>query len=87
LYILIFRFLENRRCNNIFFETVIIIIIIIIIIITTTTTTNFCIGTLSLRVKRRGREVDNSPPSSAEVKYAWNYTSTPPIPLHGVVLS
>jgi hypothetical protein len=26
-------------------------------------------------------------PSSAEVKNAWNYTSTPPIRFHGVVLS
>jgi hypothetical protein len=37
------------------------------------------IGTLSLEVKRWGREPDHSPPSSAEVKNAWNYTSTPPI--------
>jgi hypothetical protein len=41
---------------------------------------------LSLRVKRRGREADHSPPSSAEVQNAWSYTSTPPIRLHGVVL-
>jgi hypothetical protein len=27
------------------------------------------------------------PPSSAEVKNAWSYTSIPPIHLHGVVLS
>jgi hypothetical protein len=32
---------------------------------------------LSLGVKRLGREADHSPPSSAEVKNAWNYTSTP----------
>jgi hypothetical protein len=44
-------------------------------------------GTLSLRVKRQGREADHSPPSSAEVKNVWSYTSTPPIRLHGVVLS
>jgi hypothetical protein len=44
-------------------------------------------GALSLGVKRPGREADHSPPSSAEVKNAWNYTSTPPIRLHGVVLS
>jgi hypothetical protein len=25
-----------------------------------------------------GREADHSPPSSAEVKNAWSYTSTPP---------
>jgi len=28
-----------------------------------------------------------SPPSSAEVKSEWSYTSNPPIGLHGVVLS
>jgi hypothetical protein len=44
-------------------------------------------GALSIGVKRPGREADHSPPSSAEVKNAWNYTSTPPIRLHGVVLS
>jgi hypothetical protein len=38
-------------------------------------------------LKRPGREADNSPPSSAEVKYAWRHTSTPPVHLHGVVLS
>jgi hypothetical protein len=37
--------------------------------------------------KAPGREPDHSPPSNAEVKNAWNYTSTPPIRLHGVVLS
>jgi hypothetical protein len=31
----------------------------------------------SLEVKRTGREADHSPPSSAEVKNAWSYTSTP----------
>jgi hypothetical protein len=35
-------------------------------------------GALSLGVKRPGREADHSPPSSAEVKNAWSYTSTPP---------
>jgi hypothetical protein len=44
-------------------------------------------GALSLEVKRPGREADHSLPSSAEVKKnAWNYTSTPPISLHIVVL-
>jgi hypothetical protein len=33
---------------------------------------------LSLGVKRPGREADYSPPSSAEVKYPWSYTFTPP---------
>jgi hypothetical protein len=32
---------------------------------------------LFLVVKRPGREADTSPPSSAEVKNAWSYTSTP----------
>jgi hypothetical protein len=43
-------------------------------------------GALSLGVKRPGREADHSTPSSAEVN-EWGYTSTPPIRLHGVVLS
>jgi hypothetical protein len=34
-------------------------------------------GALSLGIKRPGREADPSPPSSAEVKNSWNYTSTP----------
>jgi hypothetical protein len=42
---------------------------------------------LSLGVKRLRCEADHSPISSAEVKNAWSYTSTPPIRLHGVVLS
>jgi hypothetical protein len=35
-------------------------------------------GALSLGVKRPEREADCSPPSSAEVKNAWSYTSTTP---------
>jgi hypothetical protein len=38
-------------------------------------------------VKQSGHETDHSPPSSAEVKNAWSYTSTHPIRLHGVVLN
>jgi hypothetical protein len=34
-------------------------------------------GVLSLGVKRPGREAGHSPPSSAEVKNEWSYTSTP----------
>jgi hypothetical protein len=34
-------------------------------------------GALSLGVKWPGREAGHSPPSSAEVKNAWSYTSTP----------
>jgi hypothetical protein len=45
------------------------------------------INTISLGVKRPRREADHSPPSSAEVKNAWSYTSTTPINLHGKVLS
>jgi hypothetical protein len=41
---------------------------------------------LSLETKRSRREADHWPPSSAEIKNAWSYTSTPPISLHGVVL-
>jgi hypothetical protein len=44
-------------------------------------------GVLSLGVNRPEREVDHSPPSSADVKNAWSYTSTLPIRLHGVVLT
>jgi hypothetical protein len=49
---------------------------------------SYPMGTRSsfLGVKRPGREADNSPPSSAEAN-EWIYTSTPPIRLHGVVLS
>jgi hypothetical protein len=43
-------------------------------------------GALSLEVKRPVREADHSPPSSAEVKNAWSYTSTRPIRHHSVVL-
>jgi hypothetical protein len=44
-------------------------------------------GALCLGVKRLGREAGHSPPHSAEVKNEWSYTSTPPVSLHGVVLS
>jgi hypothetical protein len=43
-------------------------------------------GTL-LDVKRSGREADHSPPGSAEVKNALNYTSIHLIQLHCLVLS
>jgi hypothetical protein len=32
--------------------------------------------TITLEVKRPGREADHSPPSSTETKNAWSYTST-----------
>jgi hypothetical protein len=44
-------------------------------------------GALSLGVKRPGREADHSPPSTAEFKNAWSYTSTLPVRLNDVVLS
>jgi hypothetical protein len=34
-------------------------------------------GALSLGIKRPARGSDHSPPSSADVKNAWSYTSTP----------
>jgi hypothetical protein len=43
-------------------------------------------GAVSVGVKRPVRDADHSPPSSAEVKNALSYTSTPPIRLHGMVL-
>jgi hypothetical protein len=36
--------------------------------------------------KQPGREADHSHASSAEVKNAWSYISTPPTRFHGVVL-
>jgi hypothetical protein len=35
------------------------------------------IGGSFLGVKQQGREADHSPPTSAEVKKMWIYTSTP----------
>jgi len=37
-----------------------------------------------LRVERWRREVDHSPPSSAEIKNQWSYASTPPMCFHDV---
>jgi hypothetical protein len=36
-------------------------------------------GAVSLGVERPGREADHSPPTSAEVKNSWGYTSIPPL--------
>jgi hypothetical protein len=44
-------------------------------------------GTFPLSVKRPGREPDHSLPSSVEVKELMDVQSTPPIRVHGVVLS
>jgi hypothetical protein len=47
-----------------------------------------CVPTaVSPGVKRPGREADHSPPTSAEVKKTWIYTSSPSIRLHGVVIN
>ena len=35
-------------------------------------------------LRRPGRDIDYSPPSSAEVKSSWSYTSTSPVYFHGV---
>jgi len=39
-------------------------------------------GALSAGAKRPGREADHSPPSSVDVKNAWNYTFTSPYIMH-----
>jgi len=44
-------------------------------------------GVLNPMVRRPGREAGHSPLSSAAIKNAWIYTSTPSIRLLGVVLS
>jgi len=44
-------------------------------------------GALSLGVMGPGREADHSPPPSAEVKNSCSYDSTPPMRVHGMVLS
>jgi hypothetical protein len=44
-------------------------------------------GALSLRIKWLECEADLSPPSSAKIKNAWSYISTPPVCLHGMVLN
>jgi hypothetical protein len=41
--------------------------------------TQWVLGVLSLGIKWPVHEADHSPPSSAEVKNAWSYTSIPPI--------
>jgi hypothetical protein len=44
-------------------------------------------GALSLGVKQPGHEADHSPPFIADINNAWSDTFTPPIHLHGMVLS
>jgi len=43
-----------------------------------------CLRTVSTLVKQPGHHVNHSPPSGAEVKNGWIYTSAPCIHLHGV---
>jgi hypothetical protein len=50
-------------------------------------TIQWILRVLTLGLKHPGREADHSPPFSADVKNVRSYTSTPPIRLHGVVLS
>jgi len=45
------------------------------------------IRAITLGIKQPGHETDSSPPSSAEVKTAWSYTTIPPKHLYGVVLN
>jgi len=47
---------------------------------------SYSVGTLGCfpGVRRREHEVNHSPPSIAEVKNEWRYTSASPICLHGV---
>jgi len=42
-----------------------------------------CTGVNFPEIKQPGRDVDNTPPSSAEIKNEWSYTSTPLICHHG----
>jgi hypothetical protein len=42
------------------------------------------VGAVSRGVKRPGREVEHTPPSSADVKNKWSYTSAAAMFLHGV---
>jgi hypothetical protein len=44
----------------------------------TKTSVQWVPGALTPGLKRPGHEDDHSPPSSAEVKNAWSYTSSPP---------
>jgi hypothetical protein len=37
--------------------------------------------------KQPGCKADHLPPSSAEVKKVWSYTSTSPVHIHGMVLN
>jgi len=45
------------------------------------------LGLLGTRGSFPEREIDHSLPSSAKVKNAWSYTSTPQVHLQGMVLS
>jgi hypothetical protein len=47
------------------------------VLVTTQLPIQWVAGALFVGVKGLGRESDHSPPSGAEGKSAWNYTSTP----------
>jgi hypothetical protein len=53
--------------------------------VTWSVVSSYCLHNLHLLSP--GREAEHSPPSSAEVKNAWSYISTPSIRFRGVVLS
>jgi hypothetical protein len=44
-------------------------------------------GGAFLKGKAAGKEPDHSPPTSAEVRQTWVYTSTPPYAFMGIVLN
>jgi hypothetical protein len=48
---------------------------------------NIVPGAVSSEVKRTGREAYHSPPSSTEIKNAWEMYLHSPMRLHGVVFN
>jgi hypothetical protein len=61
-------------------------------LVSTFMSSSVCIGLIGININSFANfycscEADHSPPSSAEVKNARSYTSTPPVRLHGVVRS
>jgi hypothetical protein len=75
------------------FIIIIIVVVVVVVVVVQTGSRAHPVpypmgtGALTPGVKRPEREAKHSPPSSAEVKNAWSYTSTHPIRLRGVVLS
>jgi hypothetical protein len=88
LYLLIFRTKCTYYVSYQFIHTRSVSVIILFAALgPTQPPIQWVLGALSLGVKQPGCEADNSPPSSAEGKNTWSYTSTLLIRLHGVVLS